>query len=228
MPRAMRYDLPRLLPFFALLLFTSFGIAAAGPTIDTATKSAVIEKVAGFMTDRYVFAELGGAMGNHVTARHREGAYDGFTDLREFCSAVTADLREISGDRHLFVFHSPGEARDVAARKGLLPADEVAEIEAAAYERARRRNFGFDRVEILDGNVGYLKLDAFSGQAQACEVALGNHWRLRGGGWGEEASQDLLSVLGVLLGEGPDQAEAAAEHHVAVGDGEVRLQSTGP
>lgn len=24
---------------------------------------------------------------------------------------------------------------------------------------------------------------------------------------------------GVLLGEGPDQAEAAAEHHVAVGDG---------
>src|SRR5207245_10174632 len=34
----------------------------------------------------------------------------------------------------------------------------------------------------------------------------------------------LLSVLGMLLSEGPEQAEAAADHHVAVGNREVRGQ----
>lgn len=31
--------------------------------------------------------------------------------LKSFCSALTADLRSISNDRHLFVFYSPNEAR---------------------------------------------------------------------------------------------------------------------
>lgn len=36
--------------------------------------------------------------------------------------------------------------------------------------------------------------------------------------------QDLVRVLWVLLGEGPEEAEAAGDHHVAVGDGEVRVE----
>src|SRR5439155_15944909 len=36
---------------------------------------------------------------------------------------------------------------------------------------------------------------------------------------------DLLSVLRVLFGEGPEKAEAAGDHHVAVGHREVRAES---
>src|SRR3972149_2379474 len=37
--------------------------------------------------------------------------------------------------------------------------------------------------------------------------------------------QYLVLVVGVLFGEGPEEAEAAGDHHVAVGDGEVGVES---
>jgi hypothetical protein len=122
----------------------------------------IVNRVASIMTDKYVDPETGRKMANHIVSRHEKGAYGKHTDIESFCSALTSDLRSISDDKHLFVFHSPEEKREVAARLNLLPIDEVEEIERHYYESERRENFGFQKVEILDGNIGYLKLNYFS------------------------------------------------------------------
>jgi len=44
------------------------------------------------------------------------------------------------------------------------------------------------------------------------------------GGADPQRRQDLVPVVGVLLGEGPDEAEAAGDHHVPVGHGEVGVE----
>ncbi len=141
--------------------------------VDVKTKAEVVKKVADFMKDYYVFAEVGNKMGEFIKTNHSDGNYDGYTDVNEFCKKVTADLREISADKHIFVFYSPEEAREVAARNGLLPAEEIEKINTKYFEMERRANFGFSKVEILDGNIGYLNLNSFSDSEDACETAVG-------------------------------------------------------
>jgi len=141
--------------------------------VDANTKEEVVNKVADFMKDYYVFAEVGEKMGGYIKTKHSNGDYDSYTDVKKFCNKVTADLREICHDKHIFVFYSPEEAREVAARNGLLPAEEIEKINKMYFEMDRRANFGFSKVEILDGNIGYLNLNSFSGSDYACETAVG-------------------------------------------------------
>ncbi len=166
-----KFVAPHLLLVVTLALGGNVALANESPTVDAATKSEVVDKVAELVTDLYVFEEIGAKMGAHVRARYDNGEYDGLHDLKGFCRKLTADLRQISHDKHIFVFYSPEEAREVAARKGLLPAEEIVKVERESYEMSRRKNFGFDKIEILQGNVGYLKLDSFSAEEQASKVA---------------------------------------------------------
>lgn len=140
--------------------------------IDTHTKGEIINKVADIMQDYYVFAEVGEQMGQYLKTEHRKGNYDTYTDLKEFCKKLTTDLREISHDKHIFVFYSPEEAREVAARNNLLPEKEIKKINEMHSEMVRRTNFGFSKVEILGGNIGYLKLTSFSSPDYAFKTAV--------------------------------------------------------
>lgn len=141
--------------------------------VDAATKNEVISKVAQFMKDGYVFAEIGVKMGDHIKHKHERGEYDSYVDVKEFCAQVTSDLREISHDRHIFVFSSPDEAVEVAARKGLLPDDERKSIEKQLFESSKRENFGFSSVQVLDGNIGYLGLRYFPDVDDGAETCIG-------------------------------------------------------
>jgi hypothetical protein len=146
-------------------------VAQENPEIDADTKTEVVNKVAGFMKEFYVSPEIGKKMGRHIKTEHDNGKYDSYTDLKQFCKKLTADLRTVSQDRHLFVFYSPGEAREVAARNNLLPPEEIKKINEKYLERERRANFGFGEVDILDGNIGYLDLTSFSKPEYASETA---------------------------------------------------------
>lgn len=141
--------------------------------LDADTKKEVVYKVADFMRDYYVFPEIGEKMAAYIKTKHSSGDYSSYNDVKEFCKRVTADLREICHDRHIFVFYSPEEAGEVAARNNLLPAEEIAKINKKYFEMDRKANFGFRKVEILDGNIGYLDLNYFSAADYACETAIG-------------------------------------------------------
>jgi hypothetical protein len=154
-----------------LILCTSGIGAGSPPTLDAGARQRVVTQVASIMTEKYVDPKTGRAMASRILSRLEEGAYDSLDGVESFCATVTSDLRSVSNDRHLFVFFSPEEAREVAARKKLLPPDEIQEIENQHHESSRRENFGFRRVEILDGNVGYLDLRIFPGIEDGAETA---------------------------------------------------------
>lgn len=141
--------------------------------VDANTKEEVVNKVADFMKDYYVFAKVGEKMGEYIKKKHSNGDYDSYMDVKEFCRKVTADLREICRDRHIFVFYSPEEAREVAARNNLLSEEEIKKINEMYFEMGRRTNFGFKKMEILDGNIGYLDLRLFVNTDIAGETAVG-------------------------------------------------------
>lgn len=121
-------------------------------TIDAATRQQVISGVLARLKEAYVFPDTALVMERAVRDRARRGAYDGITSARAFAESLTAHLQAVSQDRHLRVRYS---AEPIPERRGDGPSPEA---EARQREFGRQVNFGFEKVERLDGNVGYLEL----------------------------------------------------------------------
>jgi hypothetical protein len=118
----------------------------------------VADSTAAQVERNYVSADTGRMITERLRARRDAGAYDALTRPADLGEALTADLRAHNGDRHLSVSVRGPQGPGGAA--------------ASAAEAERRANYGFARVERLDGNVGYIKLSGLSGSAQARDVAV--------------------------------------------------------
>lgn len=138
--------------------------APAAPAVDAATRTAVIDGAIDHMRRAYIFADVAEKMAEAIKARAAKKEYDGITDPQEFAKTLTAHLQEVSRDKHLRIIYDP---------EGFPQrAQPTAEERAAQLAAERRRNFGFQRVERLDGNVGYIDLRGFSGTPESRGAAV--------------------------------------------------------
>ncbi|HEY0036368.1 MAG TPA: S41 family peptidase [Longimicrobium sp.] len=133
-------------------------------TVDSAVRRRVVEAAAARFSEGYVFPQAGERARARLRARLAQGAYDRFVHGDSLAAALTADLQAATGDRHAGVFFNP------VAR----PATEWERPTAEALEQVRRgqafSNFAFKKVERLDGNVGYVRVDLFLPPAVAGET----------------------------------------------------------
>jgi len=148
-------------------------VTGQGDELTPEKKKAIVKRVATEFRDKYVFAGMGEKMANYIERQEVQGIYDSLAAVKPFCAKLTSDLREISKDKHLFVFQSPEEAKEVAARNNLPPPEEIVRINESYLKGERRGNFGFGKIEILEGNVGYVDIDWFSSEDEACEKVIG-------------------------------------------------------
>jgi hypothetical protein len=127
------------------------------PPADAAYRAALIDSVTATLNNDYVFEDVAKDMEKHLRSKLRKGEYDALTTIPDFARQLTEDLREVSGDRHLGVQYASDELiQEVLAR------DEDSDLDRQmALEEQRRNNFEFKKLEILPGNVGYLKFDQF-------------------------------------------------------------------
>lgn len=127
------------------------------PPADAEFRAALIDSVTATLNEGYVFEDVAKDMEKHVKKKLRKGEYDEYATIPEFARALTEDLREISGDRHLGVRYASDE--EIQA---FLEEDEDADLDRERELAAQKReNFQFKKLEILPGNVGYLKFNAF-------------------------------------------------------------------
>ncbi len=147
----------RLGRIFVLALAIAAGAEEAPPAADAESRATLVDSVTATLNERYVFEDVAKDMEKHVRKKLRKGEYDELTTIPDFARTLTEDLREISGDRHLGVRYASDE--EIQA---FLQGDEDPDLD---HERElaeqRRDNFQFKKLEILPGNVGYLKLNAF-------------------------------------------------------------------
>ena len=144
---------------------TSFELQAIPPgtsvsdldfKIDAATRARVISGTIAKLDEFYVFPEISKKMGDAVRARQKRGEYDSVTDGDAFAKLLTDNFREVSHDKHLRVDFSPATMPE--RPEGPPDADAIAQYR----KEMERMNCGFDKMEILSGNVGYLKFDMFA------------------------------------------------------------------
>ncbi len=161
--------------FFTLFCSGMSGLLAVAqkpaepPALDAKSKAEIVQRVGELLAQAYVFPEKGQAMKTFLIKQLNENKYEAVSNPQDFARTLTKDLRSVVNDRHLRVDYAPEQVRRIRARQS-LSAEERAKEQKEALERERQGNFGFRRVEILDGNIGYLDLRGFSGSREAGET----------------------------------------------------------
>jgi retinol-binding protein 3 len=129
------------------------GVAPVNVTVDAALRKRVIDGVDENLTEYYVDADLARQMVDALQAHAKAGDYDKITDGDMLATQLTKDLQNVSHDRHLRVDFSPFK---MPPRGAPTPEDE-----ANFHKQMEHQNCAFDKVEILPGNIGYIKFDGF-------------------------------------------------------------------
>ncbi|MGD8540023.1 MAG: S41 family peptidase, partial [Candidatus Aminicenantes bacterium] len=140
-------------------------------TLDGATKTDVAESISKLLVDKYIFLETAEKMQALVETKLKEGKYDSVKSVDEFARVLTEDLRSVSKDKHIRVIHNPDLIRRIRIREGKSEEERKKEREKT-IEGERQRNFGFQKMELLEGNIGYLDLRYFSGVKPSGETAV--------------------------------------------------------
>ena len=157
--------LARLLAVSMLLAATAQAQQPRAPqpdrTIDAAVRARVVSKAVDVLERWYVSAEAARRMADALRTRAKAGGYDTTTSAEAFARALTDELRAVSRDKHLRVTYS--HAPVPPDRDGFEPPTPSAAD--AAFRRSV--NFGFEKLERLPGNIGYLELRGFDDAALA-------------------------------------------------------------
>lgn len=124
-------------------------------TIAAKTRAAVIEGAIRALNENYVFPEVARQMEQALRGRMQRKEYDAITSARTFANTLTQHLQEVSRDKHLRVnYHFEKQPE--------FDPNEEPEAERARRQAFQRQvNFGFERVERLRGNLGYIDLRGF-------------------------------------------------------------------
>jgi C-terminal processing protease CtpA/Prc len=159
--------------FAILFLAASFSVLAQTKkpqpdiNINAAIRAEVIESVIKQLNEQYIFPEIAKEIEKALRERVQRKEYDRITSAAELAKTLTTVLREVSRDQHLSVNYS-FESVPIRAKK----------TEPTSAEREGLRNyggainFGFEKVERLPGNVGYLRLNLFFPVEYGAETAV--------------------------------------------------------
>jgi hypothetical protein len=139
------------------------GEEAAGDPLTPELRGQTLDQIAAALEANYVFPEVGAKMSARLREASAGHEFDSVADSAQFARRVTEELRAICKDKHLAV--RPGSVPD--------PHHGGPMRRRGTAEDARRENFGFRSVEILPGNIGYIRFDEFHPSDEAKQVAAG-------------------------------------------------------
>jgi retinol-binding protein 3 len=119
-------------------------LGQASDSIDAQVRAEAVASVATVVERHYPWPDTAKMIAAHLRGRLQASEYDSINTLDGLASALTRDVRAINGDLHLNVRAGASPSR---------PADWPA--------------VGFDRVERLAGNVGYMRMRIIAGSRDA-------------------------------------------------------------
>ncbi len=133
--------------------------------IDATARAQVIDAILKRLNDSYVFPETAKQMETAIRERASKGEYDSVAGAQAFAEKLTNDLQAVSRDKHLRVRYSP-DPLPVRPERREPTADERAENQ----KRLGWMNHGFEKVERLPGNIGYIAFRGFFDEEAGAET----------------------------------------------------------
>lgn len=138
---------------------------SAQTEISADERAAAVAALAQVIEDEFFDEARAREISADLRARIADGAFDDVATAEELAATISETLH--AEDRHFGVDYVGPEA----AAAAMQPRDGQAGPRPDRLAAARRVNFGFAEVEILDGNVGYIRLNMFAPIAPARDTA---------------------------------------------------------
>ena len=140
--------------------------------LDAAARQRVIDGVIAHLRQRYVNPDSAERMASALLAHEQNGDDAGARDGRDFADLVTRQMLSVSYDKHLVVIYSGTKTPEHSGPTQ----DDLRRYRADM----KRTNCTFEQVEVLSGNIGYLKLNSFPDPSVCQATAVNAMDRLRG------------------------------------------------
>lgn len=143
--------------FFPLLFLLTLNVSAQDQKLTKEEISTAVDSLSANLNRIYVFPEKAKEMSDLIQKNKKEGKYDLLTHPMEFSEQITKDLISVSNDKHIRFMFSPDRVAMMRERMN----ETEPNIEEMKKDLGQE-NFGFKEVKILDGNIGYIKLNGFT------------------------------------------------------------------
>jgi hypothetical protein len=151
---------------FALVLFAT--VSAPGQQYSSKDADAAVTSIVAYIKEKYVFEPKGNKIAQDYLKAWKSGQFKEIKDWKDFAERSTLILQEVSQDGHMYVSFDPKTAATLKS-----PAKETetqTENQFFHGADAKRRNFGFRKVEVLDGNIGYIQLSEINISSKSLSV----------------------------------------------------------
>jgi C-terminal processing protease CtpA/Prc len=141
---------------FALLKIPAFRkgsiVMASDVHLDVPMRSEIIEELLQKLHTYYIFPEVAISIEEPIRRRLSNDEYNDIVTVSALCEILTTHIQEISHDKHLRVFYEAEEQ---------IPQEDGQENQDKWFKLAKLHNYGFEKVERLPGNIGYLDFRFF-------------------------------------------------------------------
>lgn len=125
--------------------------------IDAKQREMAIQSLLKEFNDRYVFPDVARTVHDAVISRMKNKEFDNITTGQDLATEMTKQFQEFTKDKHVRVQCSTKPYPKQAERRAGPSAEEMKKYR----EEIRTVNAGFEKVERLTGNIGYIKLNGF-------------------------------------------------------------------
>lgn len=161
----------------ALICLTARIQLIAQPSDKPVNTKALVDSLGKALFRTYIFPEKSKIMADYLKSQWKKGVYKSTMDPKQLAGKLETDIQSVHHDGHLRVHYDPEFAQMLSQPRS----PQRLGIDSAALQSERSENFGFKKVEILDGNIGYVQFSGFSGMIPEAKPVVSAAFRFLSG-----------------------------------------------
>jgi hypothetical protein len=115
----------------------------------------IIDTLTFKLEHNYVLPDKGTEMSTFLNKKYKEGLYNKITNPSILADILTKDVLSVHNDEHFYIEYNPNLSLELS-----LPRDSV--YWAKQLKLDRSKNHGFKKIEVLNGNIGYVDISYFA------------------------------------------------------------------
>jgi C-terminal processing protease CtpA/Prc len=157
----------RILGIVIIITLINVCINAQNYKLTDEEKEQIIENIIAELNDGYIFPETAHRIEKYIRENQHNQIYNYISNPTEFASILTKHLSYISNDKHLFVDFYKDIISDGKGDYFKMTTEEL----ELKNRKDISENFGFNKIKILKGNIGYIELKRFINTGNAPKFA---------------------------------------------------------